>query len=59
MPHRIGISNNEFVVLKKTSEKLYHGYQLLWDELEDDMQRALMRDGLTNFKGKILKSIKR
>ena len=51
---RIGISSGQFVVLKKTSEGLFHGHIRPWDELEDQMKNALRDNGLVNSKGKIL-----
>jgi hypothetical protein len=52
---RIGVSNGEIVVLDKTSEGVYHGHVRIWQELTDVMQNALIKAGLVNDKGKILK----
>jgi hypothetical protein len=53
-PHRIGISENEFVVLNRTREGIYHGHVRSWWKLTEDMRRELINHGLANFKGKIL-----
>ena len=51
---RIGISSGQFVVLKKTSEGLFHGFVSPWNELQEGMRQALKDSGLVNSKGKIL-----
>jgi hypothetical protein len=55
--NRIGISNNQFVALNKTSEGVYHGHVRSWNELSDTMQAILRRQGLVSKKGKIICSI--
>ena len=52
-PTRIGISNNQFVVLMQTRPGLFHGHVRQWGELTIDMQHALINSGFTNWKGKI------
>jgi hypothetical protein len=54
VPHRIGISAGEFVVLYQTSEDLYHGHIRKWKDLEPDMQKVLRKAGLVTSKGKII-----
>jgi hypothetical protein len=51
---RISISNDEFVVLDKTSDGLYHGHVRTWDELAQQMQAVLRKAGLVTKKGKII-----
>jgi hypothetical protein len=51
---RIGTSNNQFVVLNKTSEGLYHGHVRNWNELTRDMQNALKEAGIVTGKGKFI-----
>ena len=50
---RVGISENEFVVLDETSEGLYHGHVRTWDELTPKMQSILRKEELVTKKGKI------
>ena len=54
-PRRIGISENEIVVLDKTLEGIYHGHVRSWSELLEPMKNALIKAGLVNQAGKILK----
>lgn len=53
-PHRIGISNGKFVVLRQTSPGIFHGYTCEWEQLTDDMQKILRKSGWATRKGKIL-----
>lgn len=48
---------DEFVVLDETLRNEFHGHVRTWDELEEDMQRAFQRNGLTNSSGRIIKKI--
>lgn len=52
---RIGISNDQFVVLDKTSEGIYHGHVRTWKELREEMQAVLKENGLVKSSGKIIK----
>ncbi len=58
---RIGISNNEFVVLDRThkgitrAKYVFHGHVRKWKGLESEMKTALEKAGLTDCNGKILK----
>jgi hypothetical protein len=60
-PHRVGISENEIVVLKQTSPGKFHGYTTTWKELEQGgtathkIRDALTENKLVNLSGKILK----
>lgn len=53
---RIGIDphTNEFVVIDRTSEGLYHGHVRRWSELRQEMKNALIKANKTDRKGKIL-----
>jgi Protein of unknown function (DUF1557). len=51
---RVGINQGEFVVLRKTSENLYHGYVLEWNRLDVELKNALIRAKMVNHRGKIL-----
>jgi hypothetical protein len=55
-PRRIGISQGQIVILDKTNEGVYHGHVRDWGELDESMQRKLIKEGLTNQKGKIIKN---
>jgi len=50
---RIGISNNQFVVLVETSPGLYHGHVRTWTELTNKMQAILYKQGKVSLNGKI------
>ncbi len=58
---RVGISNEEIVILKKTSDDLFHGYVMTWEQLEPDgaatqsVRNALIRNRLVASTGKIIK----
>lgn len=52
-PHRVSVSGDEFIVLKQTSKGLYHGYSSSWENLEFEMQKALINAGLVTSTGKI------
>lgn len=60
---RVGVSNNEIVVLNQTSERLYHGYVTSWSDLLSDgaksqlIRNALLQNGLVSQTGKIIKQI--
>lgn len=56
---RIGISDNEFVVLDQTSggvfpDGIFHGHVRSWEELTSKMQSVLRKAGLVTKGGKIL-----
>jgi hypothetical protein len=56
-PRRIGISQGEFVVLDYTCHDAngnckFHGHVRDWNDLEDDMKQALVREGAIKLKGK-------
>ena len=51
---RIGTSNNQFVVLNKTSEGLYHGHVRRWQELTQGMKNILNEAGIVTHKGKFI-----
>jgi hypothetical protein len=65
-PRRVGIDyeEGEFVVFDEThqpgqqapmqSTGVYHGHVRTWDQLDQPMQNALIRAGMTNRNGKIL-----
>ena len=52
---RIGISNDEIVILDKTSDGLYHGHVREWSELTEKMKSVLRKAGLVDKKGNIIK----
>ena len=55
---RIGVdkSAKEFVVFSPSNKSgsEFHGHTRKWDELSNEMKSTLVRNGLTNMKGKIL-----
>lgn len=54
-PRRIGVSNNQIVMLTRTSKSprcLYHGHVEEWDDLDDYLQQALKRANLVDKFGK-------
>jgi hypothetical protein len=51
---RIGISNNQFVVLDETGNQNFHGHVRTWDGLFEEMQNLLIKNGKVTPKGKIL-----
>lgn len=53
-PHRIAVSDGQFVVLKKTSDNLFHGYSCTWKDLTAAMQQTLVKASLATRKGKII-----
>ena len=55
-PRRIGvdIANKEFVVLSRTHDGLWHGYVQHWDDLPQTMQNVLIRNGVTDARGKLI-----
>jgi uncharacterized protein RhaS with RHS repeats len=59
-PRRIGIADGEIVILDKTrtvpgkvDTEIYHGHVRSWDELTDDMKKALKKEGMVDKKGRI------
>lgn len=54
---RVSIEGDNFVVLKKTGFRKYHGYCVTWDDLHISLQRILMNNGLVTHKGKIIKEV--
>uniref|UniRef100_N2ADW8 Hint domain-containing protein n=1 Tax=Eubacterium plexicaudatum ASF492 TaxID=1235802 RepID=N2ADW8_9FIRM len=59
---RIAVDQGEFVVLTPTSEGVYHGHVRPWKDskggrkgLDQEMKNVLLKAGLVNRKGKILK----
>lgn len=55
-PHRVAIENDHIVVLRKTSNNIYHGYICEWNELASELQGILRSADLVHPKtGKILK----
>ena len=53
-PNRVGISEEEFVVLSRTRSSFYHGHVRTWKELTPNMKRALIKNKLVSVKGKII-----
>ncbi|MHA1874809.1 MAG: polymorphic toxin-type HINT domain-containing protein [Promethearchaeota archaeon] len=54
-PHRIGISNGQFVVLNQTRPGEFHGHVRKWGELTEPMRRKLKSTGWVNSRGRIIK----
>jgi hypothetical protein len=60
---RVGVSNNQIVILKKTSDKLYHGYIVTWEMLEAGgaktqlIRNALIKNNLVSKSGKIINQL--
>lgn len=60
---RVGISEGEIVILRKTSERLYHGYVETWDKLSikgsaaQAIRNALTENKLVSQSGKIISMI--
>lgn len=57
---RVGVSEGQIVILRLTSEGVFHGYVLLWEAMrsDPDMRKTInnmVKAGLINGKGKILK----
>jgi len=52
-PGRIGISDDPFVILSKTRDKVYHGHVREWKDLEPEMRNAVKDAGWVTSKGKI------
>lgn len=52
---RVGISNGEFVVLDEITKGVFHGHVRSWDELSSKMKAELIKAGMVNKKGKIIK----
>lgn len=50
---RIGISNNQFVVLDETSTGVFHGHVRSWNDLTQKMQNALKNANKVTKRGKI------
>lgn len=57
-PRRIGVdvANREFVVLDRTAkgQNLWHGHVRSWDGLTQQMRNVLIRNRITNARGKII-----
>jgi len=55
-PRRIAVdaANKQFVVLDRTSEGLWHGHVRTWDNLTQGMRNALIRNGVTTSRGKVI-----
>jgi hypothetical protein len=51
---RVGVSDNQLVILTKTKDNVSHGHVAGWDDLELAMQDALLDAGLVTQYGKIL-----
>jgi hypothetical protein len=61
------VGNNEIVVLDRTRQvpcgcgagdgfnNIFHGHVRGWDELEDEMQKALQNAGMVDRRGRIVK----
>jgi hypothetical protein len=56
-PRRVGVdaANAEIVVLDQTSEDTFHGHVRSWDQLTDQQRNALIKNKLTDQRGRILK----
>ncbi len=52
---RISIEGNNFIVLKQTSYREFHGYCVAWDELHLSLQQVLRDHQLVTKAGKIIK----
>jgi hypothetical protein len=50
---RIGISEGEFVILNRTSKRVYHGHVESWEEFGKKLQKFLQKIGWVSSKGKI------
>lgn len=58
-PRRIGVSKlgpkkREIAVLDRTQDGRYHGHTRTWDELTPPMKRTLIKNKVTNHRGKFL-----
>jgi RHS repeat-associated protein len=55
-PRRVGVdyATNEYVVFDRTQGNTYHGHVRSWADLHSDMQRALIKSGMADKKGKII-----
>ncbi len=53
---RVGISENQIVILKKTAEEKYHGYVPTWEYIRknQNIYNTLIENNLVNKKGRIL-----
>ena len=56
-PRRVGIDyeTSEFAIFDEHAPGTYHGHVRKWDELEQQHQNALVRAGMTDLKGRILR----
>jgi hypothetical protein len=54
---RIGIDykTDEFVVFDNTIKNTYHGHVRTWNELTQEMKNTLIKNGVTDKKGKVIK----
>lgn len=58
-PHRVGVSNNQIVILNQTLQGLYHGHVRSWEEIVRSpsmisIKNALIESGLVDKFGRIL-----
>ena len=55
-PRRVGVDgqNGEIVVLDQTSHGKFHGHVRGWGDLTDQQRNALIKQGLTDKRGKII-----
>lgn len=51
---RIGVSQGEIVLLRETTQGVYHGYVSPYNKLTEAQKNVLLKSGLVNQKGKIL-----
>ncbi len=52
---RVGVSNGEIVVLDETGNGMFHGHVRSWSDLSNQMKSALIKGGLVDRKGNIIK----
>ena len=55
-PRRIAADavSGQFVILDRTGKGLWHGHVRIWDNLTQGMRNALIRNGITNQRGKVI-----
>jgi hypothetical protein len=54
---RYGIENNNFIALKQTAHRLYHGHLSTWKNIPRQTQKVLQRYGCVKNNGQIIKNI--
>lgn len=54
---RLSIEGDTFIVLKKTSHRIYHGHTIEWDKIIEEFQNKLIAQGCVKVSGKIIKEI--